>query len=210
MSKDTPLRPTLQHVGLTTVNIDAMIEWYANVLGMTINHRSIAVPGSNNAAPQSVAMLSNDAVNHRIALYESANIITDPDKSRRAGLQHVAFAYETLDDLLETYARLRRVGILPALAVDQGVQTAFYYGDPERNVVELNACNYDDEQAATERLRTSPPMHAYVVDPEKMIDARKAGLSNWELHALAVAGDLAPDTDRKRSAHAKASGPEGA
>jgi len=33
-----------------------------------------------------------------------ANAPSDPDKARHARVQHVAFEYETLDDLLGTYA----------------------------------------------------------------------------------------------------------
>ena len=45
-------------------------------------------------------------------------------------------------------------------------------------------------------MRTSPdfaknPMGTYV-DPDKMILARKAGASAWELHERAYAGEFAP------------------
>jgi catechol 2,3-dioxygenase len=45
-------------------------------------------------------------------------------------------------------------------------------------------------------MRTSPdfarnPMGTYV-DPDKMIAARKAGASPWELHERARAGEFAP------------------
>ena len=39
----------------------------------------------------------------------------DPDKAHHQRLQHFAFEYRTLDDLLGTYARLKELGILPVL-----------------------------------------------------------------------------------------------
>ena len=71
--------------------------------------------------------------------------------------------------------------------------TAFYYEDPDRNIVELNVNNYGNEWTATEHLKTSPPMLAQV-DPERMIAGRKAGGSPWELHKRASAGEFAPAT----------------
>jgi catechol 2,3-dioxygenase len=53
-------------------------------------------------------------------------LVTDPDKRRHTRVQHVAFEYETLDDLLGTYAQLKGLGIVPVLAADEGSQTSFY------------------------------------------------------------------------------------
>jgi catechol 2,3-dioxygenase len=100
-------------------------------------------------------MGSNDEVNHRIAFVELPDLVVDPDKVRHARLQHVAFEYQSIDDLLGTYARLKGLGILPVLAADQGLQTAFYYADPDQNSVEFNVNNYGNEWTATEHIKTS-------------------------------------------------------
>jgi hypothetical protein len=55
----------------------------------------------------------NDEVNHHIAFVELPDLVVDPDKLRHARLQHVAFEYQTVDDLLGTYGRLKGLGILP-------------------------------------------------------------------------------------------------
>ena len=34
------VRPTLHHFGLTTANLEAMLDWYCKVLGMTPNHQT--------------------------------------------------------------------------------------------------------------------------------------------------------------------------
>src|ERR1700676_4953001 len=109
----------LQHFGVTTANLDPMIDWYRKVLGMTVNHRSFAPTGAEKEPTLSAAWLSNDEVNHRIAFVEMPGLTVDPAKSQHARLQHVAFEYQTIDDLLATYARLKALGILPVLAADQ-------------------------------------------------------------------------------------------
>ena len=87
-----------------------MIDWYRKVLGMTINHRSAALGGPRNGPWHSATFVSNNEVNHRIVFFEMPGLVLDPDKRRHARLQHVAFEYETLDDLLGTYARLKALG----------------------------------------------------------------------------------------------------
>lgn len=186
------VHPKLQHFGLTTSNMDAMLDWYQKVLGMTLNHRTKSLGGPRNSPWMSAAFVSNDEVNHRIAIFEMPDLVVDPEKPRHARLQHVAFEYETLDDLLGTYVRLKALGILPVMAADQGVQMVIYYSDPDQNSVELNVSNYGNEWTATEHIRTAQPNLA-VFDPEKVVAARKAGASPWELHERASTREFAPE-----------------
>ena len=53
------------------------------------------------------------------------------------------------------------------MTTDTGATTAFYYEDPDRNVVELLADNFGDWSKSTEFMRSSPefaakPIGAYV------------------------------------------------
>ncbi len=197
MNTEIIIHPKLQHYGVTTANLDAMIDWYRKVLGMTVNYRASMPTGAQNRAPFSaMAFVGNDEVHHRIVFFEAPGVVADPDKSRHVRVQHVAFEYQTLDDLLGTYARLKAVGIMPVMAVDEGLQTGLYYTDPDQNSVELNVNNYGNEWTATEHMRTASqsgerPTRAQI-DPEKMIAARKAGASFWELHERAFAGEFVP------------------
>jgi catechol 2,3-dioxygenase-like lactoylglutathione lyase family enzyme len=193
MNTEIAVHPKLHHYGLATANLDAMIDWYRKVLGMTVNHRSTIPPEARHGPPFSgFAFVSNDEMDHRIVFFEMPGVSVDPDKRRHTGMQHVAFEYSTLDELLGTYARLKSLGILPLWAADHGVGTSIYYEDPDRNVVEINVNNYGNAWTASEHLRTSPPNPPAPVDPDKMIAARKAGASPWELHERAVAGEFAP------------------
>ena len=118
----------------------------------------------------------------------------DPDRARHARLQHVAFVCNNHDDLLGAYVRLKGKGIAPVWAADHGVALSIYYLDPDQNRVELTANNYSDEWTATEHMRVSPAFMAAPFDPDKMLAARKAGASPWELHERAVAGEFARST----------------
>ena len=64
---------------------------------------------------------------------------------------------------------------------------------PERKPnIELNVNNFANEWTATEYMKNSPGFRRAQVDPDKMIAARKAGASPWELHERALAGEFAP------------------
>ena len=162
-----------------------MIDWYATVVGMAPNFQ---FPGG--------AWLTNDAANHRLALLTSPRMSDDPDKLVHTGIHHSAFEYTTIDELLETYRRLKGLRIVPHFTVDHGMTTSFYYVDPDGNSVELQVDNFGDWEQSSEWMRTSPQFAAdpigTPVDPEQMIAARKAGASFAELHRRAYAGEFPP------------------
>jgi catechol 2,3-dioxygenase len=194
MKADANPRPKLQHVGLFTANLDAMIDWYGKVLGMTVNYRRASDQGRRNGPPFSIALIGNDEMHHRIALLGLPGLTSDPEKSRHVRVQHIAFECDTIDDLLGTYLRLKGLGILPKMAGDELIQMVLYYQDPDQNVVEINVNNFADQRIAMEQMKNAPSDTRGLVlfDPEKVIAARKAGASHGELHERALAGEFAP------------------
>jgi catechol-2,3-dioxygenase len=190
MNSETIVHPKLHHLQLATGAMEPMIDWYRKALGMTVVRRTDA------SKPLSVAWLSNDEANYRLSLIQLPRLSADPARSRHPRLHHLAFQCRTLDDLLGTYARLKRIGIVPALCADGGWQTAFYYEDPDGNGVEINVDNYGDSRTSGEHIRHSPEFvknpPGLFVDPEKMIVARAVGASPWELHKRAWAGEFNP------------------
>jgi catechol 2,3-dioxygenase len=196
MSTEPVIPPKLHHYGLITAKLDMMIQWYEKVLGMTVNHHFQLPAIARRRAPFSgMAFVSNDEINHRIVFFEKPEGTPEPDQNREGPLQHVAFAHASFDDLLDSYSRLKDLGILPIWAADHGVGTAFYYADPDQNIVELHVNNHGSEAAATEHIKTASPTLT-PIDPEKMIAARTAGASARELHNRASAGEFAPATHR--------------
>jgi catechol-2,3-dioxygenase len=190
----TIARPTLHHFGLTTANLEVMVDWYAKVLGMKPNHLSSTPSGARPTSRWKTAWVSNDEGNHRIAIMALPGLSEDGQKSRHKGLHHVAFEYATLDDLLATYARLKNLGIEPVLAADHGATTSFYYEDPDCNSIELLVDNFGDPELSSAFMRTSPefatnPMGTDV-DPEQMIAARAEGKSVAEIHERGYSGEF--------------------
>jgi catechol 2,3-dioxygenase len=182
----TDVRPSrLHHVNLKTTRPDEIIAWYGTVLGMRVHHQ---FPGG--------AWLSNDDANHRIALLHSPGVVDDPDKIIHAGMHHMAFEYDSMGDLLATWARLREEGIRPHMVLDHGMTMSFYFVDPDGNSVELQADEFGDWAKSTEFVTTSPEFAAdpigKFVDPDQLLAAHEAGATDEELHQRAYAGEFTP------------------
>ena len=91
--------PTLHHANLKTMRMQEMIDWYGTVVGMTPNFQG-----------PSIAFLTNDAANHRLALMSLPHFIDPPQKLQHTGMHHLAFEYPALDDLLATYRPAQGTG----------------------------------------------------------------------------------------------------
>ena len=179
-------RPVLHHVNLKTTRLDEMIQWYGQVVGCEVVFRF-----------EGGAWLTNDAANHRLALLTSSALTDDGAKLEHAGLHHIAFEYESLDDLLDEYSRLAELGLRPHFTVDHGMTTSFYYVDPDGNSVELQVDNFADWRESTAFMSEAEAFAldpvGPLVDPELMLAMRAEGASAAEIHRLAYAGDLAPE-----------------
>src|SRR5207245_3733358 len=81
-----------------------------------------------------------DDEHHRVAFLDPGPLSErQPDA---AGLNHVAFTFGDLDDLIDNYQRLKELGIRPHRCVNHGVTTSMYYQDPDHNQVELLVDNF--------------------------------------------------------------------
>ncbi|MCW2985381.1 MAG: hypothetical protein JWR63_2951 [Conexibacter sp.] len=179
--------PSLHHVNLKTARLQELIDWYGTVIGSVPNYQW---PGG--------AFLTNDDANHRVALLSLPAFRDDPDKAVHCGMHHSAFEYDSLDDLLATFLRLRDEGILPGGCLDHGLTTSFYYHDPDGNSVELQADNYGDWAKSTTFIQTDPRFAedpiGKPVDPEQMVAARREGVSADEVHERAYRGEYLPSS----------------
>jgi catechol-2,3-dioxygenase len=185
VGEDGVANPVLHHVNLKTTRLAEMIEWYGLAVGMRANFRS-----------ETVAFLTNDGANHRLALFSLPGITDDPDKVAHAGIHHTAFEFEGLEGLLTRYETLKAAGILPHACVDHGLTISFYYLDPDGHSVELQADNFGTWSESTEWIRTSPDFVADPIgrflDPDQMVAARRAGLTASEIHEQGYKGAFAP------------------
>jgi catechol 2,3-dioxygenase len=113
-----------------------------------------------------------------------------------AGLHHTAFEYDSFDDLMSSFARLRQLGIEPVVCVNHGLTTSLYYSDPDQNVVELQVDNFGNWDASTEWMRTSEdfrqnPIGAFF-DPDRVLAAYEAGATFEQLQKDTYAGTYPP------------------
>ena len=187
MATSEVIKPALHHVTFKTNRLDEMIEWYGKVVGMVPNFRDGVA-----------AWMTNDEANHRVALLGIPGVEDDPTRIPHAGMHHSAFEYSSLDQLLETYERLKSDGIIPHAALDHGLTTSLYYVDPDGNSVELQVDNFGDWRASSEWMRTAPEFKAnpigVQIDPERLVGARREGADAAELHRRGYAGEFDPGT----------------
>jgi catechol 2,3-dioxygenase-like lactoylglutathione lyase family enzyme len=192
-ASDLPvLCPVLHHVNIKTNRQREMIDWYERVIGSQRVFKR-----------HDIAFISNDAANHRIALASLRNYVEPDERESHIGMHHTGFEYRSMDELLLNYVRLKREGIMPVRCLDHGMTTSFYYRDPDGNRVELQCDNWDNWLQSTTFMREDPrfledPI-GREVDPPKLIEARRAGLSPWEVHVAAYRGDLAPESVQARA-----------
>jgi len=183
----TVIKPALHHVNLKTTRLAELIDWYCTVAGMTVNFQS----------PMG-AFLTNDDANHRIALTGVPGLVPDEDRVIHDGMHHTAFEYESLDELLGSYLRLKREGITPHACVDHGLTTSFYYLDPDGNSVEMQCDNYGDWARSTAFMRederfAADPIGKFL-DPDAMVAARRSGVAAADVQQKAYAGGYPPQS----------------
>jgi catechol-2,3-dioxygenase len=187
MGSTTILRPALHHVNLKTTRLQQMIDWYGLVVGIEVTHQF-----------EGGAWLTNDAANHRLALLSAPGLADDPEKLRHAGLHHTAYEYPSMNDLLDTYVRLKEHGIVPHACLDHGMTMSFYYVDPDGNSVELQCDEFGDWSMSKAFMKSAPEFASdpigIQVDPDRVVAARSGGGTPQELHRRAYAGEFAPDT----------------
>jgi len=169
------IRPTFHHTTFATIKLDEMVEFYEKVAGLEPVFYS-----------EHAAWLTNDEANHRIALLALPGLKAPEDKGHTVGLHHTAFEYANFDQWLDNYLRLKDEGIVPFLNLDHGMTVSMYYLDPEGNGVEIQVDAFGDWAKGREWMWASDefgnnPIGVYF-DPEKLVEARKAGLTFQEIH----------------------------
>ena len=102
-----------------------------------------------------LAFLTYDAEHHRFAIAH-LDVLKPGGKSRdergEIGVNHVAYTYANVGDLMNTYARLKRAGMTPYWPVHHGTTLSIYYADPDGNRIEFQVdCGTAEETSALMR-----------------------------------------------------------
>jgi catechol-2,3-dioxygenase len=149
----------LAHVVLRTGKFNEMVSFYKIFLGAQATYEN-----------QFLSFLTYDDEHHRIAIAAVPN--TGPKQRSSAGLEHIAFGFNSLEDLCLAYRQRKDRGILPIWSVNHGPTTSIYYQDPDGNQLETQVDNFDTVQAANEFMNSKEFAENPIgtdFDPEEMI-----------------------------------------
>jgi catechol 2,3-dioxygenase len=119
------IRPQITHLGLYTGNLEGMIRFYSDVMGLMVTDRG-RVPRLNNI--EVVFMSANPANHHQLVLFES--------EKRESNVQQMSFKIGTLTELRAMRDRLVGAGA-PISPIDHGNAWSVYSSDPDGNGVEI-------------------------------------------------------------------------
>lgn len=130
------------HVVYRTRRFEQMIRWYETVFDARVQFQNPVL-----------AFLTYDDEHHRFAFANMSVLAPegkDIDKQGTIGVDHVAYTYESLDDLLQNYRQLKAQGILPYWCIHHGITVSMYYADPDGNQMEfqVDCCESNDEANA--------------------------------------------------------------
>ena len=182
------IKPVPHHYGVNSARREELLAWYAEVVGFEVT--------SAGDSPIPSAFVTNDRAHHRSGFFTPPGL--NPEAPRpHVGVNHVGFEYESVDDLLESWARLSDAGIEPLIMCCHGTHYAFYYRDPEGSIVELLADAWGDWDKSLAYQRTEiyalNPMGCFV-DPDRLIAARKQGMGIDELRERTMNDEFVPET----------------
>ncbi|MEM8925617.1 MAG: VOC family protein [Actinomycetota bacterium] len=151
------------HVVYNTHRYDEMIEWYRFVFEADVVHRNPAI-----------AFLTYDDEHHRFA-FANMGPVPDgeetPSKRRGVGVNHVAYTFSDLGELVDHYERLKGRDIVPNAPVRHGMTLSMYYADPDGNSMEFQVDLMTADEAT--RFMESPAFEANPIgepfDPDELL-----------------------------------------
>lgn len=161
------------HVVYQTRRYDEMIAWYEDVFEARVVHQDPAL-----------AFLTYDDEHHRFAF---ANLeVLKPggsDTRGEVGVNHVAYTYANVGDLLDTYKRLKNKDIIPYWPVHHGITVSLYYRDPDGNRMEfqVDACTAVEGEAFMRSDAFAQNPVGVSFDPEDLLSRYDAGADARDL-----------------------------
>ncbi|KIM92925.1 hypothetical protein OIDMADRAFT_208471 [Oidiodendron maius Zn] len=155
----------LAHVVFRTAKFRAMIDFYKTFLGASVAFES-----------DQAAFLAYDEEHHRIGILAFNNLKASDFPV--PGLEHVAFTFESLDDLTDAYEQRKAHGILPEWCVNHGPTTSLYYLDPDGNRVETQVDNFESPEEGFAFTRSQAFLDNPIgtdFDPEDLLRRVRSG-----------------------------------
>lgn len=173
----TGIRPcSFAHVVYRTYQFEKMLDWYVKVFCGTVRYQNPVI-----------AFITYDDEHHRVALLNLGLVKGESDARAprgQPGMDHVAYGYRSLTELLEKYVELKAIGVLPYWRIHHGITVSLYYADPDGNQMEFQTDSYTDNEEATGFMH-GPGFGANPIgvefDPEEMLARLRAGESEASL-----------------------------
>ncbi|GAB7346859.1 hypothetical protein MBLNU459_g1943t1 [Dothideomycetes sp. NU459] len=161
----------LAHVVLRTNQLELMTDFYTTFLGGRIVHQT-----------GNLSFITYDEEHHRVAIIHIPNI--EPKVRASCGLEHIAFTFPHLTELLLAYRQRKARGIAPVWCVNHGPTTSMYYKDPDGNMIETQVDNFDDAEEAnafmfSKHFAENPIGTDF--DPEDLIERLRRGEDEQKL-----------------------------
>jgi catechol-2,3-dioxygenase len=122
------MRPALSHMGLFVTDLDRMVHFYTDVLGLTVTDRGRGISFNND-----LVFLSSDPEKHHEVVLASGR----PSEATFSTVMQASFTVGTLDDLRAVKAKALANGATALRALDHGNAWSIYFKDPEGNTVEV-------------------------------------------------------------------------
>ena len=158
------------HVVCRTRRFEQMVRWYQTVFGAKVQYQNPAL-----------AFLTYDDEHHRFA-FANLNVLKPdgPDNDRRGplGVDHLAYTYASLKDLLENYAELKAQGIKPYWCIHHGITVSMYYADPmatKWNSKSIALIRGEEANAFMEGPRFAANPIGVEYDPDDWLASLRAG-----------------------------------
>ena len=158
------------HIVYRTRRFEQMLSWYTQVFGAKVQHQDPAL-----------AFLTYDDEHHRFA-FATVSVLqpqgTQTVKEGLIGVDHVAYTFASLDQLLDNYVQLKELGIQPYWCIHHGITVSMYYADPDGNQMEFQIeCFESNEQANA--FMAGPGFAENPIgvefDPDELVTRREEG-----------------------------------
>ncbi|MGB7905612.1 MAG: VOC family protein [Steroidobacteraceae bacterium] len=164
--------PVLAHVVYRTRRFEQMLAWYKQVFHARVQHQNPAM-----------AFLTYDDEHHRLAFIDLAVVqpgAQDSEKHGLVGVEHIAYTYASLEDMFDSYTRLKSHGILPYWCIHHGLTISMYYADPDGNQLEFQVDCFESAEESNAYI-CGPSFSVNPVgvefDPEDWLAQVRAGAS---------------------------------
>jgi len=112
----------VRHVGLIAKNPAALAAFYRDIMGMTVVGES---PVGSPAGASLFLSAHPEEEDHEIVFFDTP------------AFAHTAFKVASLGELLTAYRQVKERGLPIKMALNHGCSLAFYFDDPEGNMIEL-------------------------------------------------------------------------